>query len=325
MSMQVKPVIAIGGENLIDSVQSVSPSGEPQRADNLGGSPYNVAIALARQGTAAHYLTPISTDDFGVQLAHALEQDGVIVSGPRSDAPTTQAVVTLHDGVPQYVFHRENTAERMISAEIIEAAMPEGATHFHAGSLAFAGGADADVWEVAFHAAAQRGLTTSLDPNVRASLIDDPAAYRARILRLLASATIVKLSDEDLGWLYPDQPIAEAMTRLRSETGAELVALTKGPLGAECWTTSGHCVASNPSLSMLVDTIGAGDTFMATLLARLAAGANLSGQAISALSQAEIAALLERCLYAACLNCAKQGCNPPTSDAIDAALAKGMI
>ncbi|MCO4841179.1 MAG: hypothetical protein KC447_13930 [Rhodobacteraceae bacterium] len=105
--MQPDPVIAIGGENLIDSVQSTSPAGDVLCTDNLGGSPYNVAVALARQGVAAHYLTPISTDPFGQRLADHLTREGVIVAAPRSTAPTTRAIVSIENGVPHYQFLRD--------------------------------------------------------------------------------------------------------------------------------------------------------------------------------------------------------------------------
>ena len=320
--MQPDPIIAIGGENLIDSVQSTSPTGDVLCTDNLGGSPYNVAVALARQGVAAHYLTPISTDSFGQRLAENLTREGVIIAAPRSNAATTQAIITVDDGVPHYQFLRDNTAERAVTTDLINTVMPKTASHLHAGSLAFAGGADADVWETAFHAAAQKGLTTSLDPNVRPSLIDDPDEFRARFRRLLSSATVVKLSDEDIDWIYPDLSIDHAMTCLREESQAALIALTKGPEGAEIWSANGHVAQRNPKLDALVDTIGAGDTFMATLLAQLAARKQLSQGAIAGLEPAALSGLLKRCLHAACLNCEQSGCNPPTTTAIDGALAK---
>ena len=320
--MQPDPIIAIGGENLIDSVQTTSPTGDVLCTDNLGGSPYNVTVALARQSVAAYYLTPISTDSFGQLLAENLTREGVIIAAPRSNAATTQAIVTLEDGVPHYQFLRDNTAERAVTIDLIDTAMPKTASHLHVGSLAFAGGADAEVWETAFHAAAQQGLTTSLDPNVRPSLVDDPEEFRARFRRLLSSATVVKLSDEDIGWIYPDLSIDHAMTCLREESQATLIALTKGPEGAELWTANRHVAQPNPKLDALVDTIGAGDTFMATLLAQLAARKQLSHGAIAGLEPAALSGLLKRCLYAACLNCAQSGCNPPTTAAIDGALAK---
>lgn len=322
MSLQDHKIIAVGGENLIDSVRTVSASGQESFSHKLGGSPYNVAVAMARQGMPTHYLTPISRDEFGEQLARNLNAEGITLAGGRRDEPTTQAVVTLENGVPTYVFHRDNTAERAVTSATIMVAMPDNATHLHVGSLAFASGPDADAWEDAFHSAARNGLTTSLDPNVRASLIDDVEAYRARLVRLFGSATLVKLSDEDLDWIYPDMAQPDAIALLMSQTTASLVALTKGPDGAECWTPTRHCSVDNPPLPDLVDTIGAGDTFMATLVADLSANDRLSADALDAASEEVLHNLLTRAVQAACLNCAQEGCNPPDLAALDAALLK---
>jgi fructokinase len=323
--MQAEAPIIIGGENLIDSVQDVSGTDPDLFIHNLGGSPYNVAVALGRQGIAAHYITPISTDAFGQRLAAHLTRQGVVVAGPRLDAPTSQAIVTLKDGVPQYRFLRDGTAERMISAQMLRDAIPAKAQHFHLGSLALAGGPDADLWEEAFIRAAQAGVCTSIDPNVRPSLITDPHAYRARITGLFGHATIVKLSDEDLAWLYPGTSQSEAMAILRSQTKARLIALTKGPDGAEAWTDRHHVTRANPPLTGLVDTIGAGDTFMASLLAGLAQQGHLSGAAIAALTQTDLTALVKRGIFAACLNCTKEGCDPPHAADLAQSLTRGRI
>jgi fructokinase len=323
--MQAEHPIIIGGENLIDSIEDTGGTTADGFFHNLGGSPYNVAVALGRQGVMTQYVTPISTDDFGGRLAAHLAAQGVSVTGPRLEAPTTRAIVTLKDGIPQYRFLREGTAERMITAQMLRATIPATARHFHIGSLALAGGADAAIWEAGFVAAAQAGICTSLDPNVRPSLIDDPASYRARITRLLGHATLVKLSDEDLEWLYPDLAQDAAMAVLRSQTKAALVVLTKGPDGAEAWTAQHHVHVANPPFSGLIDTIGAGDTLMASLIAGLAEQDRLAHDAIMALSQAALSALIKRGIYAACLNCTKKGCNPPSAAELAQALKDERI
>jgi fructokinase len=322
--MRGNAVIAIGGENLIDTVQTALPSGEITQKHNLGGSPYNVAVALARQTMTPYYLTPISTDGFGEQLADHLRHEGVVLAGKRRPEPTTQAIVTLENGIPYYVFRRDDTAERAVSVADINAAMPKSVTHFHAGSLAFAGGDDANAWEEAFHKAHKSGLSTSLDPNVRTSLVDDIPAYRARFARLLRSATIVKLSDEDLAAIYPDLSQSDGIEELRRSTSARLVILTKGPEGAVCWTLSQRVTVANPDVPNLIDTIGAGDTFTATVLASLVTAGLLNDSALAQLVTDQLRALLDRAVQAACLNCTKEGCNPPTSAAIDAVMQKGM-
>lgn len=317
--------IVVGGENLIDSIQDLSGTTPDGFVHNLGGSPYNVAVALGRQGLDTHYITPISTDDFGQALAEHLQQQGVVTAGPRLGAPTSRAIVTVQNGVPHYTFHRDGTAERMISAQMLRDAMPAPTSHVHIGSLALADGPDAVIWENAFVAAAQMGICTSLDPNVRSSLIAKPKDYRARITRLLGHATIVKLSDEDLAWLYPGLSQNQAMAVLRSQTKAPLVALTKGPAGAEAWTAHHHVSVPNPTFVGLIDTIGAGDTFMATLIAGLAQNDQLKAASIPHLSTQDLAALVHQGVFAACLNCTKKGCDPPTAAELAQSLARHRI
>jgi fructokinase len=321
MSKHAKPVIAVGGENLIDSMHSFDSKGVAQVTHKIGGSPYNVAFALARQGQCTHYLTPVSTDEYGQQLAANLEAEGGILAGGRRDEPTTEAVVTLIDGIPEYVFHREGTAERCVTTKSLCASLADDAVHFHAGSLAFAGIEDGAAWEAAFNEAAARGMTTSFDPNIRSALLEDPVQYHARVLRLLKTATIVKLSDEDLKWIYPELSLEEGMETLLSMTGAKLVALTKGPDGAEGWTPSLQCSVENPAIETFVDSVGAGDTFMATLIAGLADADVLNSGALANLTKDALQQLLRRGVQAACLNCAKEGCNPPTAAEINQALA----
>ncbi|NNE88674.1 MAG: carbohydrate kinase [Silicimonas sp.] len=314
-------MIAIGGENLIDRVQTGVADGAPVFANNPGGSPFNVAVALSRQGGDTHYLTPISTDDMGDLLADRLEASGVTLSSPRRPEATSLAIVTLNEGIPSYEFKRDGTAERCVTLDSLKAVMPEGAAAFHIGSLALAGGEDAQHWEAFFHAAKNDGIFVSLDPNVRTSLIDDAGAYRERLFRLFKSANLIKLSDEDLEWIYPDMDLATAFQTLRAATDAGLVVLTKGPDGAEAMSAQHHVQIEAPKVNDLQDTIGAGDTFMGTLLATLAAQGALNADA-GAMDRGAIATLIRRAAKAAALNCEQKGCNPPTLAELDAAMAQ---
>lgn len=317
--MPNSPIIAIGGENLIDRVHTDANDGT--FVNNPGGSPFNVAVALSRQGGQAHYLTPISTDDMGDLLAGRLEEAGVVLAAPRRTEPTSLAIVTLEDGIPTYEFKRDGTAERCVTKESLNAAMPVGTAAFHIGSLALAGGDDAAEWEAFFHAAKANGVFVTLDPNVRVSLIEDAEAYRARLFRLWKTADLIKLSDEDLEWIYPDLSLDAAFQALREETTAALVVLTKGPDGAEARSATHHVMIQAPKVHDLKDTIGAGDTFMGTLLATLADQGALNGAAVAGMDEAGLTALLKRAAQAAALNCQQEGCNPPTAPEIDAALA----
>ena len=303
-------MIAVGGENLIDFVQTAG-EGLPSYIANPGGSPYNCAIALARQGVETGYMTPVSTDALGGLLAGRLEADGVALLAERNEKPTSMAVVSLEDGIPTYAFHRSGTAERQVDLAMLEAATPDGLDVFHVGGLAVAAGADADVWQAYFGACAARGVCTSLDPNVRASLIADRAAYMARMERLLADARVLKLSDEDLLWMYPEADLDAAIDVLRGKTGAALVVVTLGPDGAIGFA-GGHRVAVPAApVEPLIDTVGAGDTFMATLLAQISRDGMLSAEGLGAMSAETLERLLSMASQAAAINCTRSGCNPP--------------
>ena len=309
--------VIVGGENLIDRVQKKSIKGNSESVDSLGGSPYNVAVALARQKVKTSYITPISLDSYGIKLAYNLNQEGVKIASKRNYKPTTMAIVSLNDGIPSYAFQRKNTAERLVTTSSIKASIPADATHLHVGSLAFAGGSDADAWEFSFHEAFKNGLTTSLDPNIRQTLIENSDTFRERFKRLLKSTNILKLSNEDLSWIYPGRTQQNAINQLQSQTSAELIVLTKGAEGAECWTSEFHVVMPNHKNIKMLDTIGAGDTFMATMLAFCISSKLLLPGSIKAPDENQINCLLKRCITAALLNCSKIGCDPPTHEAIN--------
>ncbi len=318
--MQTKAVIAIGGENLIDFVQTGEEDGAPLFDANPGGSPFNVAVGLARQEVQTHYVTPISTDALGDTLADRLTASGAVIATPRSAAPTSRAVVTLEQGIPTYAFHRDGTAERQVTQSSLWDSIPGDASALHCGGLALVDGADADVWVTVMVEAAARGIFVSFDPNVRASLVHDRADYMARVGRVMQVANLIKLSDEDLGWLYPDMPEADAITALRAAGSAGLVVLTRGPREASAYGQSASFTVPMPNVTRLVDTVGAGDTFMATLLAALADSGALSADALNGMDQSDLEALLTRAGQAAALNCERSGCNPPSRAELDAAL-----
>lgn len=314
--MTFKPAIGVGGENLIDHVTR-----DGDVSALAGGSPFNVAMALGRQEENVHYLTPISTDSWGDLLARTLEGSHVALSGGRVDAPTTIARVTVTKGIPSYVFERDGTAERAVTAESIAAAMPQSGAALHTGSLALTDGADADAWEAACKAAHDAGTLVSLDPNVRLSVVTDPEGYRARIFRMMESCSLLKLSDEDLEGLCPGQPQQEAFAEVRARTSAPLVFMTKGPDGACAWLGDIEVALPAPPVPGLVDTVGAGDTFMATLLAGLSRIGALSPDALTRLTRQDVESLIRRAGMAAAINCSRAGCNPPTLAELEAALA----
>ena len=312
--MAERPIIAIGGENLIDHVTR-----EGEVSACPGGSPFNVAMALGRQGADVHYISPISSDRWGDLLAQALLDSGVRLTGGRNPAPTTMARVTIAAGVPSYRFERERTAERMVTQDGLAAALPEGAVAVHTGSLTLSDGEDAQAWEAFCATCHAEGRLVSLDPNVRLSVVSDVAGYRDRILRMCQRLHLLKLSDEDLEGLFPGQTQSQALEALRALSPARLLVLTRGSEGVVAQMDGDSVELPAAEVPALIDTVGAGDTFTATMLAALADRKALSTAGLASLTRDDLIVLLRRASLAAALNCGRAGCNPPSNVEIDAA------
>jgi fructokinase len=310
-----KPILAIGGENLIDYVDR-----DGEISALAGGSPFNVAMALGRQGVAVAYVSPISTDDWGVLLADTLAASGVALTGGRRAEPTTMARVTVTGVIPTYRFERDGTAERMVNRNRLAAALPKGTSALHTGSLALTDGADAEIWESFCAEQYERGLVISLDPNVRLSVIADLDTYRARIRRMCARTHVLKLSDEDLEGLFPGDDLDVALDELIRTSSARVIILTRGEHGVSAWLGDTRIELPADHTDALVDTVGAGDTFMATLLAGLAAAGVLTPVGLDHLDTETLTMILRRAATAATINCTRAGCNPPNLSELEAVL-----
>ena len=301
-------MILVGGENLIDFIEAK----DGRFTANLGGGPFNIAKALARQGQKVGYLTPVSTDQMGDRLAADLLADGVSLLAPRSKAPTSLALVSLVNGQPSYQFYRQKTAERQVSAPMLNRIIPKQPAAFQLGSLALTSGKDADVWAQMYRALHQRGVFTSLDPNIRPDFIKNRRKYMARLAWILPKTDLLKLSDEDLTWLDPKRGLEDVATHLRAKHSIPLVVLTMGASGAKAFTSQGIFSVPAPRAEPFVDAVGAGDTFMGTLLAQLSAAGLLARDALKTASEKQLVGVLATAAKAAAMNCQTSGCNPPT-------------
>lgn len=306
-------MILVGGENLIDFIQDPSDGGHPAYRAVPGGAPFNVAKATALQDVPVGYLTPFSTDTLGQQLqADLMKVPNMTRLHPGSDRPTSLAIVSLTNGQAHYQFYREGTAERDVTHASLAAIVPDDAQAFFIGSLAITDGPDATAWTALFDDLAGRGLFTALDPNIRAAFIHDRAGYLERLDHLLAGADLVKLSDEDIAWLAPGEDPRRAARGIAGRTSAGLVVLTLGSEGAFAITAEAEVEVPVHPVRELKDTVGAGDTFMGTLMAETRRRGRLVRGGLKGLPGAEATEFLQVAARAAAINCERSGCNPPT-------------
>ena len=303
-------MILVGGENLMDMIQIDNQNENALFEAVPGGSPYNLAMAAGRQGVKVGYVTPISKDKNGEQLAQNLLNSNVSLLGPRVTAPTSLAMVHIEDAIPSYSFYREETAERLVTLDSLSKNLTSEVSIFHIGSLALTGGEDALVWEEFVKRTRENNVKVSLDPNVRPSLIAEPDVYRQRIKNLMTEVDILKLSDEDLLWLFNDSADeTNALAELEAIARAEILIVTKGSQGSAIFHgKKWHELPSHP-VEKLCDTVGAGDTFMASVLSWVIKNEKLNELALLKLNEKK--GLLNYAAKAAALNCEKQGCNPP--------------
>jgi fructokinase len=304
-------VIVVGGEALVDLVDE---QGELRSVP--GGGPFNTAIALGRLGVPVAYLGTLSHDDYGSVLGRLLVDAGVDMSLVRwSDAPTPFAVVHRQDGGGNtYTFHLANTSFTDMPPDAVPA-LGEDVWAIHVGTLALAIDPPAAAYEALLEREAGR-RTIVLDPNVRPAVFGDQASYRARFERIAGLATIVKLSEDDAAWIYPELELADILERVRS-LGPRLVAITMGTHGAVAASADGY--ARVPAVPVTVaDTVGAGDSFGAALLAALAARNALVLETTSVFDDALLEDALLYAVTAAAITCTRTGAVPPSLEEIDA-------
>ena len=296
------------GEALIDFLPSSGDDGHPAFRAFPGGSPFNVAIALARLGVATGFYGGLSTDLFGGLLHRALTDNGVDIGLANVNGrPTTLAFLSLQDGNARYAFFDEGSAGRMLD-EIDLPALPRAVTALHFGSFSLAEEPCGSAYE-ALMRREQRDRVMSLDPNIRPSLVKNRDGYIARLDRMAAMTDIVKLSEEDLAWMAPDAPFEDVAGRWLA-AGARLVVLTRGADGATARSRSAS-VAIPGVATAVADTVGAGDTFTAGLIARLHRQGLLAKPAVAALQETEIADALSFAARAAAMTVSRAGADPP--------------
>lgn len=275
-----------------------------------GGSPFNVAIGLARLGQPSALLGVLSEDFLGQQLHAVLQREGVSCDYLLQRAlPTTLALVSLDaQGHPHYAFYGERAPEASLQAAELPRLADE-VQGLHIGSYALVRRPTADALACLLQREQHRRLIT-LDPNIRLNVEPDVARWREVIEQHAPLAQLIKVSEEDLQLLYPDTPPHDTAQRWLAGQ-CQLVLMTRGEHGVSVlsarhgqWQQAAQPVA-------VVDTVGAGDTFQAALLCWLAEHGLARPDGIAALSRDDIDAMVRFASQAAALTCTRRGPDLP--------------
>ena len=261
--MSAAPIV-VGGEALYDIV--AGPGAADTIAGHAGGGPFNVARTIGRLRQPVAFLGRLSTDRLGATHERMLADDGVrLECVVRSDDPTTLALASVDDdGVASYGFYTHATAAAGLTRAAALAALPEQIAALHVGTLGLVLEPLASAMEAVVERLAGRTMIV-VDPNCRPQALADPQPYRERLARVLGHSDLVKVSEEDVGWLDPERSSLEA-ARALLELGPRAVLLTRGADGATVLSAGAEtAVAAVPAA--MVDTIGAGDAFGGGFLA----------------------------------------------------------
>ena len=273
-----------------------------------GGSPFNVAIGLARLGCDSALLTGISNDMLGRRLVHMLEREGIDTRYlVRSSHPTTLVMVGVDaQGQPDYAMYGADAADRSVTTADLPPIGPEIiGLHFGSYSLVVPPVADALV----SIAASAGDRFVSVDPNVRLTVEPDLDLWRTRVTEYAALAHLLKISSEDLAALYPGVDPETKVTDWL-DAGVRLAVITDGGSKVTGWLRGTNPVHATPPRIEIRDTVGAGDTFQAALLARLAEHGK-PAEALAVLDTARLMELLTFAATAASITCSRRGANLP--------------
>ncbi|MFT7839892.1 carbohydrate kinase [Saccharothrix sp. BKS2] len=302
-------MIIVGGEALIDLVPDHAGGYRPLP----GGSPANTAVGLGRLGTPTALLARLADDHLGTVLRAHLETSNVdLRHTAESTAPTTLAVVDVdQDGAADYSFYIDGCADGGWQVTDLPTDLPPHAALHVGGSFALAVEPMATAFETLLSREHPHRVIT-LDPNIRPVLIHDDTTVRARLRRWLGMADIVKVSADDLEWIAPNRPPADVVAEWHQQ-GPVLVVVTRGADGVHASGPTGD--VDLPALPVdIVDTVGAGDAFMAGLLAALDRNDLLTRTNLVTLTHAELAHALTYAQRVAAITCTRPGADSPWFD-----------
>ena len=302
-------MIVVCGEALFDVFSTGETATGLSLRAHVGGSPFNVAVGLARLDRSAALLGAISNDFLGARLMRALESERVSTATVvRTPAPTTLSLVGLDArGVPAYAFYGTEGADRQLTPATLPV-RPKDARAFHFGSYATVVEPTASALRALVEAERGRSVI-SYDPNVRLNVEPALKTWTEQVQWMLPRTHLLKVSEEDLSLLYPGSEV-DSLAKAWLGQGIRLLVVTRGANGAVAWTR-GAKVEVPGIPTTVVDTVGAGDSFQAALLAWLDERNLLSEVALAGLDRANLLEAVQFAVTAAAITCSRAGADLP--------------
>jgi fructokinase len=302
-------MIVVCGEALMDVFDAGATATGSQLDARIGGSPYNVALGLARLAQPVAFCGAVGNGFLGERLMRSLADEGIDTSCvQRTDAPTSICVIGLDArGVPAYDFYGERGADRQLDASVL-LRVPVAARALHFGSYTMVVEPVAATQRALIERECRRALI-SYDPNVRLTVEPSLQRWRDALAWMLPRTHLLKVSEEDIGLLFPSRALDELAASWLAQ-GPSLVVVTRGGEGSLAFgaAASAHAL---PVAVNVVDTVGAGDTFQAALLTWLAERGQLSIDGVAALDAESLGDMLGFATRAAAITCSRRGADLP--------------
>lgn len=306
-------MIVCCGEALVDVLDGDEARSVP------GGGPMNAAIAAARLGAPAAFVGRVSSDAAGELIWRHMEHSGVDLRAcERGAEPTARSIISLTPQ-PSFRFEGENTADTALQSANV-AALGRGPHILHGGTLGMFRGRTAEV--LAGLAERHDGLV-SLDPNVRPAIIDDRDRWDRFHRRWLSACDFYRASDEDLAWIWPGRAAHDCVAELLAGRVATVI-VTRGAQGVTVYTDDGELEVAASSIDTVntADTVGAGDSFVGSVLASLWDRLGADRSALVSLSLVDWRAIAERAAAAAAITCSRPGADPPFAHEVETSVSQ---
>ncbi|GJI86916.1 carbohydrate kinase family protein [Duganella hordei] len=308
-------MIVVCGEALFDVFSDGETPGGYALSARIGGSPFNLAVGLARLGAAPLFFGGLSNDMFGRKLTAALQSEGVDTSAaPRPAASTALVTVDVDaNGTPTYTLYGSATAEREVTPADL-AQLPLDAAAIHVGSYCMTVEPVASTLKALVTRQQGRSLI-AFDPNVRLTIQPDRSVWTDAISWMLPVTDLLKISDEDVELVYPGLT-PQAFIDLALGAGVALVVVTRGGDGVLAATRAVGSLALPAQKVTVVDTVGAGDTFQAALLSHLSRQGLLTRSGLETADRPALLAALHFASRTAAITCSRRGADMPTLEEV---------